>query len=69
MTNGTAPPPMSRVQQPGITLRVYTVDRHGTVTSDTGTHLVPPVARLLPDDKDTYYPPCQCQGCCPGVTR
>ncbi|MFM9630284.1 hypothetical protein ACKI10_22015 [Streptomyces galilaeus] len=69
MTNGTAPPPVSPVQRPGITLRVYTVDRHGTVTSDTGTRMVPPATGPLPVVPDTYYPPCQCEGCRPGVAR
>lgn len=68
MTNGTSPP-ATRTQGPGITIRVYTVDRYGTVTTDTGAQLVPPATGPLPTGMDTYYPPCQCQDCRPAVAR
>ncbi|MFI9149544.1 hypothetical protein [Streptomyces sp. NPDC053367] len=43
-----------------MTLRVYTVDRHGTVTSDRGTIVVPPTVPLPPGD---VMPRCACQHC------
>ncbi|MFE2265745.1 DUF6415 family natural product biosynthesis protein [Streptomyces griseosporeus] len=58
MTNGTgageAPP------RPTMTMRVYTVDRYGTITSDRGTVSVLPVA-VLP--ASFGFPPCACPRC------
>ncbi|MEV1063513.1 hypothetical protein [Streptomyces sp. NPDC050263] len=60
MTNGTAPPPEGP-QDPGMTIRVYTVARDGRITSDRGTRTLtyegPPVLAEL---GTTGYPPCQC---------
>ncbi|GKQ39435.1 hypothetical protein [Streptomyces sp. A012304] len=48
--------PANRTQGHGLTIRVYTVNRHGTVTADTGTRFVPA------DGPATVsaYPPCGC---------
>ncbi|WP_426568068.1 hypothetical protein [Streptomyces canus] len=56
MKNGTGPP-LNRPQGHGITIRVYTVDRYGTVTGDTGPRFVPPETVLPARDA---YPPCGC---------
>lgn len=58
MKNGTGPeeaPP-----RPTMTMRIYTVDRYGTVTSDRGTVSVLPVA-VLP--ASFAFPPCACPRC------
>ncbi|MFJ4622086.1 DUF6415 family natural product biosynthesis protein [Streptomyces sp. NPDC088812] len=61
MQNGTAPP-ANRPQRAGMTIRVYTVDRHGTVTGDRGTVSVPyPEERIVP--LTDGYPPCACPRC------
>ncbi|MET9172098.1 hypothetical protein ABZX64_13725 [Streptomyces misionensis] len=40
-----------------MTMRVYQVDRRGTITRDTGKIIVPPLKTLsLPDS----YLPCRC---------
>jgi hypothetical protein len=57
MTNAAAP------RKPGVkmTIRVYTVDRHGSVTEDRGTvdilHGQEPLPRMSMD------PPCECPRC------
>lgn len=67
MQNGTAPPG-KRPQGPAMTIRVYTVDRYGTVISDRGTRLVAYSEKLqLP--KTLKYPPCQCPRCRTAVAR
>ncbi len=55
----TAPPALC-AQRPGMTMRVSTVNRVGTVTADTGTRTVPPVAGPQPAPPGTYDPPCPC---------
>lgn len=55
MGNATAPaqdPP-----SPTMTIRVYTVDRYGTITSDRGTVSVLPVTEL---PAGHGFPPCAC---------
>lgn len=52
-------PPASRPQG-GMTIRVYTVDRHGTVTDDRGTRIVSPCCTPPPVQLGTKYPPCEC---------
>ncbi|MFL4904677.1 hypothetical protein ACJ6WF_16185 [Streptomyces sp. MMS24-I2-30] len=41
-----------------MTMRVYRVDRYGTVTHDTGRVVVPPAQVLTP--LTDGYPPCAC---------
>ncbi|MGV4989179.1 hypothetical protein ACVB8X_43650 [Streptomyces sp. NRAIS4] len=45
----------------GMTIRVYTVNRHGTVTEERGT------VNVLPSDGppplSTAFPACGCSGC------
>ncbi|MFJ5835484.1 hypothetical protein ACIQGO_01650 [Streptomyces shenzhenensis] len=48
-----ASPPLSH-----MTMRVYQVDRYGTVTRDSGRVIVPPPQELTPTTD--RYPPCQC---------
>jgi hypothetical protein len=40
-----------------MTIRIYTVDRHGTITGDRGTVTVPPADHLSASDE---FPPCAC---------
>ncbi|TKS96224.1 hypothetical protein [Streptomyces lasalocidi] len=50
-----------RTSPGAMTIRVYTVDRRGTVTSDAGTRSVKPATNAAPPlRQDTYYPPCKC---------
>jgi hypothetical protein len=51
-----------------MTIRVYTVDRYGTVTSDRGTVVVPHDPDARPDPLGTRYPPCACPRCRLGDT-
>ncbi|MGW1000495.1 hypothetical protein [Streptomyces sp. NPDC002520] len=72
MTNGTAhPEPKKRAH--GMTMRVYTVDRYGTITRDRGTVTVAFGNQPLPQlpMMSTAYPPCECGRCRAGqaVTR
>ncbi|MFI2431319.1 hypothetical protein [Streptomyces sp. NPDC018693] len=60
---------MERTQGPGMTMRVHTVNRYGTITADRGTRAVTPAAGPLPARPGTYYPPCQCPSHRAGVTR
>ncbi|MFI2432002.1 hypothetical protein [Streptomyces sp. NPDC018693] len=64
----TAPPP-ARTPGSGMTIRVYTVDRYGTVTTDRGTRTVPCEADAFPELMNTQYPPCACPRHRAGVTR
>ncbi|MFI2435619.1 hypothetical protein [Streptomyces sp. NPDC018693] len=43
-----------------MTMRVYTVDRYGTITADRGTRTVPCEADPFPELMNTGNPPCQC---------
>ncbi|WDO09979.1 hypothetical protein ME763_32335 [Streptomyces murinus] len=43
-----------------MTMRVYTVDRYGTVTQDRGTITVAVDGKLPPLPQPDSYPPCQC---------
>ncbi|ASN22962.1 hypothetical protein LK07_01800 [Streptomyces pluripotens] len=62
MTNGTTQP-AARTRAPGMTLRVYTVDRYGTVTRDRGTLTIIPGNQPVPLLLSTAFPPCDCLGC------
>lgn len=57
--------------EPGtkMTIRVYTVDRHGLVTEDRGTVSI--VAGEGPLPESNGFPPCTCRRCRAGraVTR
>ncbi|MFF9097545.1 hypothetical protein ACF1AX_31040 [Streptomyces sp. NPDC014802] len=69
MTNGTAP---SQSRPPGhkMTIRVYQVDRAGTITQDRGkVSVIPYGADQLP--VSVGFPPCACPRCRAGqaVTR
>ncbi|MFJ2004833.1 hypothetical protein [Streptomyces chartreusis] len=57
MTNATAP------GLPGdtMTIRVYTVNREGLITADSGTREVQPLAEL--PDVSLGYPLCGCATC------
>ncbi|MGW0942512.1 hypothetical protein ACWD4O_08115 [Streptomyces sp. NPDC002623] len=68
MSNRTTRPP-DRPQGGGMTIRIYTVDRHGQVTDDRGTRAVPHEARPLPAVQDTRFPPCGCPKCLPAADR
>ncbi|WP_159025240.1 hypothetical protein [Streptomyces sp. MUSC 125] len=46
-----------------MTLRVYTVDRYGTVTRDRGTLTIIPGNQPVPLLLSTAFPPCDCLGC------
>ncbi|MCH0557994.1 hypothetical protein [Streptomyces sp. MUM 16J] len=61
MTNRTASPATS--PQGGMTMRVYTVDRYGTVTRDRGTLTIIPGNQPIPPLFSTAFPPCGCLGC------
>ncbi|MGW1001103.1 hypothetical protein [Streptomyces sp. NPDC002520] len=56
MTNGTGTS-YDRPPQASMTLRVYQVDRDGTVTADSGKTVVPPAKEL---QWSTAFPPCEC---------
>jgi hypothetical protein len=43
-----------------MTIRIYTVDRDGAVTGDSGTRALPVEPHPLPEAMNTQYPPCQC---------
>lgn len=58
MTNGTAQAPTS-----GMTMRVYHVDRYGTITQDRGTVTVEYGNQPLQVGLDTEFPPCECSRC------
>ncbi|MFF7752649.1 hypothetical protein ACFZCP_26185 [Streptomyces sp. NPDC007971] len=47
----------------GMTMRVYAVDRNGTITRDRGTITVTYGNQPLPPAMDTQYPPCRCLHC------
>lgn len=57
MTSPTAPPPAK------MTIRIYTVDRHGTVTQDRGTVV------SLPHDYEPALDRCPCTSCRPDGAR
>ncbi|GAA2480108.1 hypothetical protein GCM10023100_69300 [Actinocorallia cavernae] len=59
MANGTARP-QANAQGGGMTMRVYTVNRHGTITRDRGTVSVVVGSKLSPPPAIDWYPPCQC---------
>lgn len=59
MLNGTAQPPVS-ARTGRMTMRVYTVDRTGTVTQDRGTVTVAIDGKLPPLPQPDSYPACQC---------
>lgn len=61
MMNGTASPDTS--PKGGMTMRVYTVDRYGTITRDRGTVTVAFGNEPLPVGMDTAFPPCECPRC------
>ncbi|WP_153812824.1 hypothetical protein [Streptomyces sp. SUK 48] len=54
-----------------MTMRVYTVDRYGTITQDRGTVTVAVDGKLPPLPQPDSYPACQCPLCRLGrpVTR
>lgn len=62
MMKGTALPRAS-VRGGGMTLRVYTVDRYGTITRDRGSITMVYGNQPLPPVMDTRYPPCRCPCC------
>ena len=65
MMNGTAQPePDTRAH--GMTMRVYTVDHHGTITRDRATDTGAFGNQPLPVGLDTEFPPCACLRCRPG---
>lgn len=57
MKNGTGPAEGHRPHLTHMTIRVYQVDRYGTVTADRGKVLVPPVKELA---QSSAFPPCRC---------
>ncbi|MEU3842900.1 hypothetical protein AB0E88_23040 [Streptomyces sp. NPDC028635] len=61
MTNGTCP---TQNRPPGhkMTIRVYQVDRSGTVTQDRGEVSVIPYGEE-PLPVSSAFPPCQCLRC------
>ncbi|MER6076142.1 hypothetical protein ABT187_46905 [Streptomyces sp. NPDC001817] len=61
MMNSTAQPePDTRAR---MTMRVYTVDSHGTITRDRGTVTVAFGNQPPPVSLETAYPPCECLRC------
>jgi hypothetical protein len=48
--------------QPRMTLRVYTVDRYGTVTR-TGPEVTVVATDKLPPLRSPSWPPCRCERC------
>ncbi|MFH8337718.1 hypothetical protein [Streptomyces sp. AM6-12] len=70
MTNATA---QTSVNARGgrMTMRVYTVDRSGTITQDRGTVTVAVDGKQPPLPQSDSYPACQCPLCRLGrpVTR
>ncbi|MFB7494325.1 DUF6415 family natural product biosynthesis protein [Streptomyces sp. NPDC056161] len=64
MTNDIARPPAPAPADPqtgGMTIRVYTVNRHGTVIRERGTVNVLPSTEPLPFSSG--FPPCDCPRC------
>lgn len=59
MTNGTARPPVN-ARGSEMTMRVYTVNRYGTITQDRGTVTVAFGEQPPPLPLADSYPPCQC---------
>ncbi|MEV7755619.1 hypothetical protein [Streptomyces griseofuscus] len=59
MTNATAQTPTT-ARGGRMTMRVYTVDRYGTVTQDRGTFTVTTNGKLPPLPQPDSYPACQC---------
>lgn len=57
MKHGTAPARDQRPPLTYMTIRVYQVDRYGTITADRGKVLVPPAQEL---EASTAFPPCEC---------
>lgn len=53
--------PSNTPPAPGMTLRVYTVSRDGTVTQDTGTRRITPNSPPLP--VSSRPPLCVCSRC------
>ncbi|MFJ4617441.1 hypothetical protein [Streptomyces sp. NPDC088812] len=66
MTNGTGPPGSS-APGGGMTIRVYTVDRYGTITGERGRKFVPYDGKPLSPGRADRYPPCACPRCRPAV--
>ncbi|MFS4093674.1 hypothetical protein [Streptomyces sp. AF1A] len=62
MTNGTARPP-SKTRGGGMTMRVYAVNRAGTITQDRGTVTVAYGNQPMPVGLGTAFPPCGCLRC------
>ncbi|MGW0765631.1 hypothetical protein [Streptomyces sp. NPDC002676] len=66
MTNGTALPGAS-ARGSGMTMRVYSVDRYGTISQDRGTVTVTYGNQLSPEPvMSTAFPPCECSRCLSG---
>ena len=59
MTNATAHPP-ANTRGSGMTMRVYVIDRHGTITHDRGTVTVAFGTQHPPLPLVDSYPLCQC---------
>ncbi|MGW7529671.1 hypothetical protein [Streptomyces sp. NPDC054783] len=51
-----------------MTMRVYTVNRYGSITQDRGTVTVAFGNRPLPVGIETAFPPCACPRCRAGQT-
>lgn len=60
MANATCPP-QDEPPTAKMTIRVYQVDRHGTITRERGTVNVPPLEG--PPPLTSAFPPCECPNC------
>ncbi|MFF8727898.1 hypothetical protein ACF073_15605 [Streptomyces sp. NPDC015171] len=60
MTNAACPPPDHRPAAK-MTIRVYRVNQHGTVTQERGTVTVAPVEG--PPPLTSAFPSCECPAC------
>ncbi|SED83628.1 hypothetical protein SAMN04490357_6006 [Streptomyces misionensis] len=58
MLNTTVQPPVDARGR--MTMRVYTVDRDGTITQDRGTVTVAISEKKPPLPTSDSYPPCRC---------
>ncbi|GAA3122641.1 hypothetical protein GCM10010521_07190 [Streptomyces rameus] len=63
MTNATCPP-QDDPPTAKMTIRVYQVDHHGTVTRECGTVSVPPLEG--PPPLTSAFPSCECRNCLTG---
>ncbi|MFM9611537.1 DUF6415 family natural product biosynthesis protein [Streptomyces niveiscabiei] len=64
MPNRTAEPPdRPRPPHPGLTLHVYKVDRHGTITEDQGPRTFRVDPKLPPTPFPARTTPCTCPRC------